>query len=532
MIWGGIATADLRLASKTVTATFYTANGMVCSVDQLASSAGVAALRAGGSAVDAAIATNAVLAVTGPHLCGMGGDLLALVHLPGEPVHALNASGRAGSGADAEALRSAGHQSMPLKNHMASVTVPGCVDGWIALHQRFGRLPLSQVFADAIALAGEGFAASPLLAGSAPTLAGAAGTDDLTAASHAGARVRRPGVARTLNAIAQHGREAFYLGEFGTGLLKLGEGQFSTDDLSVDNAEWTEPLAVRAFGHDVWTLPPNSQGYLMLLSLAIADRLDLPDDPDSPLWAHLLIEASRQAGYDRPDQLFDGADVTGLLSEGEVGRRAAAISRDRAGITAVPGDPGDTTYLCTIDSDGMGVSLIQSNAAGFGSGIFEPTTGIGLHNRGLGFNLSPGHPAEYTSGKRPPHTLLPALVTRPDGSLRAISGTMGGDTQPQIMLQVLTRLLRHDQTPGEAIGAPRWRIGNSTGFDTWTHPHPNPIDLESDAPTGWDSLAELGHPTSRVTGIFGHAHAINVDDHLMRSGAADPRAVISAVATN
>lgn len=515
-----------------MTATFYSTGGMVCSVDQLASAAGLAVLRAGGSAVDAAIATNAVLCVTAPHMCGMGGDLFALVHVDGQPVAALNASGRAGSGADPQVLRDAGHSTMPLKNNLASVTAPGCVDGWLALHGRYGRLPLPQILADAIGYASDGFGASPLLARAAATVTGTTGAEDLATASHPGALVRRPGVARALGAIADGGRAGFYQGDFGIGLLEVTNGQFTADDLTMDNADWVDPVSVRVFGHDVWTVPPTSQGYLLLLSLAIAERLDLPDDPDSPQWAHLLIEASRQAGFDRPELLFEGADVTALLTEGEVGARAGRISRTGIWPTASPGDPGDTTYLCAIDSDGVGVSLIQSNAAGFGSGIFEPNTGIGLQNRGLGFNLIPGHPAEYGPGRRPPHTLVPAIATRPDGTLRAITGTMGGDTQPQINLQILTRLLRHGQTAGEAIGAARWRIANGNGFDTWTHRGPNATQLEPAAPTAWSGLTELGHNVERVTDRFGHAHLINVDDQSIRSGAADPRALISAVAAH
>ncbi|GAA4922079.1 gamma-glutamyltransferase family protein [Stackebrandtia albiflava] len=505
---------------------------MVCSVDQLASSTGLAMLRRGGSAVDAAVATNAVLAVTAPHMCGMGGDLFALVHVPGRPLAALNASGPAGSGADPDALRAAGHTTMPLRGDVASVTVPGCVDGWLALHARYGRLPLEEVLAPAAGYAEDGFGASPLLAQSSVALEGVVGAEDLVAARHQGARVRRPGVARALRAVASDGRSGFYGGDFGRGLSRIAPGLFTPEDLARDNAEWTTPLSVRVFGHDVWTAPPNSQGYLLLLSMAIAERLELPDDPADPAWAHLLIEASRQAGYDRPDRLFDGADVSGLLTEGEVGARAARVDPGRAGTVSAPADPGDTTYLCAVDGSGMGVSLIQSNAAGFGSGIFEPSTGIGLHNRGLGFHLSPGHPAEYRPGMRPPHTLVPAVVTRPDGTLRAVAGTMGGDTQPQILLQVLTRLLRHGQTPGEAIGAPRFRLGNLNGFDTWTMPTANPTCLETGAPQAWDGLADLGHRLERTGSQFGHAHLIEVSDDEMRGGAADPRAVIGAVAAD
>ena len=255
--------------------------GIVCTADRLASEAGVEMLRRGGSAVDAALAANAVLAVTAPHLCGMGGDLFALVY--DGSVSALNASGRAGSGASAERLRSEGHLAMPIFHDIRSVPVPGCVDGWLALHQAHARLPLDELFAPAVELADQGFEPSPLLA---PRL------DELPTGTH------RPGVARALRDIAAHGRDGFYRGEFGAGLLQLGAGEYVEDDLAIDNADWVDPIRVTALGHDVWSAPPNSQGYLLLLSLAIAEGLDLPDDPNDPDWAHLLA-AAREASARR-----------------------------------------------------------------------------------------------------------------------------------------------------------------------------------------------------------------------------------------
>ena len=180
----------------------------------------------------------------------------------------------------------------------------------------------------------------------------------------------------------------------------------------------------------------------------------------------------------------------------------------------------------------MGVSLIQSNASGFGSLIFEPSTGINLHNRGIGFSLIPGHPAEYGPRRRPPHTLVPALVTRPDGSLRSVVGTMGGDAQPQVLLQVLTRLLAHDRTPGEAVGAPRWRLaGQGTGFDTWQAPDQVVVEVEEGGPWS-EGLRERGHPVGAMPygSSFGHAHLIDVLPSGVLAGAADPRSIIGAAA--
>ncbi|MEU4695818.1 gamma-glutamyltransferase family protein [Nonomuraea dietziae] len=511
--------------------TRYARSGMVCSVDHLASAAGLTMLDRGGSAADAAIATNAVLAVTAPHMCGLGGDLFALVHDGGSggraegSVTALNASGRAGSGADPGRLRAEGHTVMPLRNDIRSAPVPGAVDGWLALHSRYGRLPMATVLAPAIDLAAHGFPVSPLLA---PIASALAHHPDFAAVSSPGQLMTRPGVARTLEAIASSGREGFYQGEFGQGLLELGAGEYVPDDLAKPTADWVEPLRVRAFGHDVWSMPPNSQGYLLLLSLGVVEGLDLPPTPDHALWAHLLGEAARIAGHDRLSLLHEHA--RDLVSEAEIARRRAMVdptARLRVrGLTA----EGDTTYLCAVDGDGMGVSLIQSNASGFGSLLVEPRTGINLHNRGIGFSLTPGHPAEYGPGRRPPHTLTPALISRQDGSLRSVVGTMGGDAQPQILLQVITRLLRHGQTPGQAISAPRWRLGTGgTGFDTWDAPDETVMELEEGA--GWaDGLSALGHPVAGMpygTG-FGHAHLIDVLPDGVLAGAADPRARIGA----
>ncbi|MFG1750295.1 gamma-glutamyltransferase family protein [Streptosporangium sandarakinum] len=507
--------------------TRYARSGMVCTVDHLASGAGVAMLERGGSAADAAIAANAVLAVTAPHMCGLGGDLFALVHDgPGAPA-ALNASGRAGSGADPDRLRAEGHEQMPHRGDIRSVPVPGCADGWLALHERYGRLTMTEVLAPAIEHAIAGFPASPLMVPSLETVGPL--HHDFAAARRTGDLIRRPGVARALEALAE-GREGFYLGEFGEGLIALGDGEYTEDDLARNNADWVEPLRIRALGHDVWTAPPNSQGYLLLLALAIAEELDLPADPADPLWAHLLVEAARMAGHDRPDVLFEDCSVEAALASAAERRRM--IGRDKRVTVRDLASSGDTTYLCAVDGEGMGVSLIQSNASGFGSLVFEPSTGINLQNRGIGFSLKPGHPAEYGPGRRPPHTLVPALVTRTDGSLRSVVGTMGGDAQPQILLQIITRLLAHDQAPGQAIAAARWRLASGgTGFDTWLAPDHATVEVEEGAP--WSGgLGERGHPvrTAPYGSSFGHAHLIDVLPSGILAGAADPRSIIGAAA--
>lgn len=505
---------------------------MVCAVDHHAAQAGVWVLRQGGNAVDSAIAASAVLAVTTQHMCGMGGDLFALVHGPGqgETPSALNASGRSGSGADPERLRRRGLEQMPMHDDISVVPIPGCVDGWTALHSRFGRLPLRLLLEPAIAYAEDGFPATELLVRSVPSVAALPGAGDFASATQVGASVRRRGVARTLQAIGDNGREAFYEGEFGEGLLALGSGEYSKDDLREPNADWVEPLRIDAWGARLWTIPPNSQGYLTLSSAWIAEGLELPDDTDDPLWAHLLIEAARQAAFDRIDVLHEGADGRALLEPERLRPRREAIDGQSVcdlGRRETYG-PGGTIYLCAVDQDGMGVSLIQSNAAGFGSRLVETRTGIFLQNRGIGFSLVPGHPAEYGPRRRPPHTLSPALVTDTrNNDLRMVIGTMGGDSQPQILLQLLARMYRNGEAVGEAIAAPRWALegpSGPSGFHTWRERGRVTVALEQAAPASWQpGLERFGHRVT-TTGHQGHAHAIaRHRDHL--EGASDPRAL-------
>lgn len=421
---------------------------------------------------------------------------------------------------------------MPFRGDVRSAPVPGCVDGWLALHERYGRLPFAEVLAPASALASRGFAVSPLLALASLLLEGVDGVGELSPPLLAGSTVRRPGVARTLDAIANAGRDGFYGGEFGEQLLAIGDGEYAPEDLDRAQAEWVEPLATTVHGHDVWTPPANSQGYLTLLGMAIAADLDV-GAPEDGSWAHLLVESARAAGCDRDAVLYDGADLSPLLDPAAVAARRGGIDPAARTPRPAPARSGDTMFLCVVDDEGTGVSLIQSNASGFGSHVAVGDTEVMLHNRGLGFSLEPGHPAEYGPGRRPPHTLSPALVTRDDGSLAACVGTMGGDQQPQILLQVLTRLLRHDRDTGDAVGAPRWvlqRPGGS-GFDTWRDVAVQQVAVEAGAPTGWRrALVAAGHEvTTADAHTVGHAHAIVVRPDGLEA-TADPRVGVSLAA--
>jgi gamma-glutamyltranspeptidase/glutathione hydrolase len=521
--------------------------GMVCAADQLASSAGMAALNQGGTAADAAVTAATVMAVTSPHLCGLGGDLLAMVSTPGVAPHALLAVGRAGSGIDAGGIRADGHTVMPIRGDVRSVPVPGALDGWLALHGRFGRLPLGVVLAPAIDLAVDGFAASLLLSLATHLVCDVAGAEQLCPGRplQQGDRVRLPGVARALEAVASDGRDGFYRGEFGQALLRLGRGVFTADDLASDQADWCEPLRLRVWDHDLWTVPPPSQGYLTLASSWIAERTGLGPDTSDPRWPHLVVEASRAAGHDRPTVLFDGASGTALLAERRLEAAASRIDPDRAYPPDVDRPPGagsaaerlgdgDTTHICAIDAEGLGVSLTQSNALDFGSHLVAGSTGIFLHNRGLGFSLVPGHPAEIGPGRRPPHTLSPMLATTTAGHLSLLAGAMGGDVQPQILLQLTARLLVGDEDPATAITAPRLALESGTAepFRLWWGDD-LAVRIEAHAPAGWaQGLAERGHRVQTIAAFdpvsVGCAQVIAVSrdstgtiEHFI--GASDPR---------
>lgn len=505
-------------------ATRYGTGGAVCTVDHLASAAGLAVLRDGGTAADAAICASSVLAVTTQHMCGMGGDLVALVAAPDAPARSLLAIGRAGSGSDADRLRAEGHTRMPFRDDLRTVTVPGCVDGWLALHAAYGRLPLDRLLEPAAAYAEHGFPVSPLLAAALPGVAHVRGGEDLLGARPGELR-RRPGLARALRILGRDGRSAWYQGEFGRGLLSLGGGLFSSDDLARDAAEWDEPVALEVGERRVLSTPAPTQGYLVVAGAAVAQQVGALGETADP---HLLVEAARVTGHDRLARLADGVSAPHLLAD--VDARAARIDQDRALGLTVPSAGGGTIYLCTADADGMVVSLSQSNAAGFGSHLAVPEVGVFLHNRGIGFSLEPGHPAELRPGARPTHTLCPSLVL--DGEQVTAVGTMGGDAQPQIVLQLLAALAA-GRTPAQAIEQPRWSLvgPREDGFDTWEADAggavATTVSLEAAAPPEWeDALRARGHRVQWAPAgkAFGHAHVVIRRADGVLAAASDPRA--------
>ncbi len=509
--------------------------GIAVSPHHLASSAGLEILEAGGSAADAAIAVDAVLGVVLPDTCGPGGDLFALIHQPGDSTPTtLNSSGRAGSGTTADELRERGMGEIPYRSPW-SITVPGCVDGWEALSARFGRLPLRDVLAPAIGYATNGFPVSSELGETLVRIGDLVGDQPSAAELYpdgapaaAGSHIRRPRFAATLEAIAEAGRSAFYEGEVAAGIIEASRGMITPDDLSVVQADWIEPVGLDIFGRTAWTIPPNSQGYLTLATLAVFEQLDPPTDPNDPMFTHLLIEAYRSVAWERADTVGDpstaAVGVDELLDRERLAGRARAITRNGTVRWPVPESQlGGTAYMTVLDGDGMGVSFIQSNFAGIGSGLSAGGTGVWLHNRGAGFNLIPGHPNEMRAGKRPLHTLSPMLWTD-DTRLDLLLGTRGGDQQPQYLATFAALRYHAGLCTDDAQAAPRWSMQQpEPGTDS-------SVQLESRfAPSVPDRLASLGHDLNIARSHepgWGPISAIDVDDE--RKGSADPRVSTSA----
>ena len=436
---------------------------------ELSTQAALEVMESGGNAVDGAIGANAVQGVVAPETCGVGGDLFALVHVPGtDSPSCLNASGRAGSGARASVLRDRGHTTMPLYGP-AAITVPGCVDGWYALSDRFGCLPLSKVLAPAVRLAREGFPASSELSQTWTRLATRLRTQPSAAPMFPeghppvrGQRITRPFLASTLQSIIS-GRDAFYLDRIGASVAEATSGVITTEDLARPQADWMKPLSTNLFGHTAWTTPPNSQGYLILATLSIFEMLGVITDPGHPAYWHGLIEAYRSMAWERDLLLSDpltGVPASDLLDADLLRSRTARIDPDRT--VHFPHPPpanGGTAYMCTVDEAGMGVSLIQSNFHGIGSGLSAGRTGVWLHNRGAGFTLSPGHPNELAPGRRPLHTLSPTIWTQ-GNRLALVLGTRGGHQQPQLVAQVAANHFHAGLDLADAQSRPRWTIGD------------------------------------------------------------------------
>ena len=516
------------------------AHGAVVAPHHLASAAGLSILRAGGSAVDAAIATNAALGVVMPSGCGIGGDAFWLLwDAAAGRQHALNGSGRAPAAADVAALRDRGLTRIPAHGPLA-ITVPGAVRSWGDAHTRFGRLSRDAILAPAIGLARDGFPAwdgfIEAVEQTAPrvsqALGPAAGFFGIYRPAgrpwRPGERVRLPALASTLQTLASEGFDAFYEGDLAErqtrGLADAGSA-ISRADLAGHTSTWGEPLSLDYRGVRVTTHPPNSSGIVALEILAILARFEAPgkssfgpDGVTDPAWIHLGIEASKLAMADRDayltDPTFRDIPVDRLTDPAYAGELAARIDPRRAARPPAATNPsgGGTIYLATVDGDGNAVSLIESNYMGFGSGVVDPGTGVHYQNRGAYFSLDPAHPNVLEPGKRTLHTLLPGMLFR-DGRAEpwVVAGSMGGDAQPQIHAQLVSALVDGGLDIRTAVTMPRWFVESAEHFAP-----PVEVLLEPrHAPGIAEALEALGHPVT-LTAPFdpglGHEHAIELVD--------------------
>lgn len=448
----------------------------------LASAAGAAVLRAGGNAVDAAIAMAAVLSVVRPHMNGIGGDNFLLVREARTGrVFGLNGSGRAGSKATPALISAQGHRTMPGSG-ILSVSVPGAVQAWEDALARFGTITLAQALAPAIEYAERGFPVSTRLSLDIAAEARKVRADPelrrtfLVAdqAPAPGSMLVQRDLAASLRAIAAEGAAALYRGPLGARIAEYLDrqgGLVTAADLAAHRSQWQEPIETRYAGKRVLAFPPNTQGVTFLEILNLAERV-LPADgaPGGAAAIHALAEASKLAYQDRDryiaDPEFSRVPVDRLLSKAFAADRARLIRPDTVLATDPPGAAregnGDTIYLAVVDRDGNAVSMIQSLFASFGSGLMVPGTGITLHNRGALFELDAAHPNVLAPGKRPFHTLCPAMALNDDGTLALVFGTPGGDGQPQTLVQILNHVVLHGLTPQQAVEAPRWRVFGGT----------------------------------------------------------------------
>jgi len=524
---------------------------MVCAAQPLAVAAGVDVLRDGGSAVDAAIATNACLAVVEPTSCGLGGDLFAMLWDPtlGRLV-GFNGSGRAPRALTRERITPESDGTISLRSP-ASWTVPGCVDGWSALHARYGRVPLERLLAPAIAHARDGFAVTPVIAGEwargAQVVGGMPGFADVflvddgagRRAPRTGERFRNPALAMTLEQIAEGGADVFYRGPIAAAIVRYSEaggGAFAQGDFASHASTWDEPIRADYRGVTLWELPPNGQGLAALQLLQLLERLDgfgalAFDEPER--W-HLMVEAKKLAYGDRArwyaDPAFASVPVEALLAPDYAEERARRVDRERAAGTDAPGDPlalarRETTYLATADRDGMMVSWIQSNYTGFGSGHVVPELGFGIQNRGALFALDPAHPNALVPGKRPFHTIIPAFITRSGQPLVAF-GLMGGDMQAQGHAQIVCDLVDFGLDLQQAGNAPRFHhVGSSEPTGT-RMAGGGIVQLEAAVPAAVrHDLEQRGHRVDVAPpGAFGGYQAVGRDPASGRyAGASEPR---------
>ena len=507
---------------------------MAATSHPLATQIALDVMKQGGSAVDAAIAANAALALMEPTGSGIGGDLFAIVWDPRtRKLHGYNGSGRSPKSLTLEYFQRQGITHIPPHGPLP-VSVPGAVDGWFALHARFGALPMAEVLAPTIGYARDGHPVHQTVAYywdlSVPRLAKWPGfSEQFTLGGRAprtGEIWKNPNLADTLQKIADGGRDAFYKGAIARAIdayFKANGGFLGFDDLATHTGEWVEPVSANYRGVDVWELPPNGQGIAALQMLNILEGFDFSKIAfGSAEHLHLLVEAKKLAFADRArwyaDPAFQPAPVARLISKDYADARRRLISPGKVLREVQPGTPkelqeGDTVYLTTADKDGMMVSLIQSNYRGMGSGMAPPGTGFILQDRGEMFVLKPGHPNTYAPGKRPFQTIIPAFITR-YGKPWVSFGVMGGAMQPQGHVQIVMNLVDFGMNLQEAGDAPRLHHDGSTeptGQNTMMDGG-GVVQLESGFPYETvRGLMRLGHRVEWALGPYGGYQAIARD---------------------
>ena len=524
----------------------YAPQAMAATSHPLATQIALDVMKRGGTAVDAAIAANAALGLMEPTGCGIGGDLFAIVWDPKTgKLHGYNGSGRSPMGLPRAWFDEQKIDLIPMRGALP-VTVPGAVDGWFALHGRFGVLPMKDVLQPAIDYARNGHPVHEVIADawatSVPRLAPFPGfIEQFTIdgrAPRTGEMWRNENLARTYERIAREGRAGFYEGEIPRVIeayFKANGGFLAAADFAAHRGEWVEPVSVNYRGVDVWELPPPGQGIAALQMLNVLEGFDFSAiEFGSAEHLHLLTEAKKLAFADRArfyaDPAFAKAPVAGLISDEYAEIQRKRINPDRAQVVVAPGTPpsldeGDTIYLTTADASGMMVSLIQSNYRGMGSGMTPPGLGFILQNRGEQFSLKAGHPNEYAPGKRPFHTIIPAFITK-DGKPWVSFGLMGGAMQPQGHVQIVMNLVDFGMNLQEAGDAPRLHHDGSDEPIGAVEPMSDGGVVQLETGFSWETVRALmdkGHRVEYGNGPFGGYQAIKRNPHGGWVGASESR---------
>ena len=519
-------------------------NGIVATSHPAAAQAGLDVLRNGGNAVDAAIAANAMLGVVEPMSCGIGGDLFAIVwDAKTQRLYGLNASGRSPKSLNRQIFREKNLKEIPTYGPL-SWSVPGCVDGWHELNSRFGSRPLAELLSPSISVAEEGYPVSELIA------SGWKGAQKELIKWPDSARVYLPGgkppqtgeivrlpeLAASYRQIAEAGRDAFYRGPIADEIDRFSRangGYLTAADLAAHTSDWVDPVSTTYRGYTVWELPPNGQGIAALQMLNLLEPFDLKAmGPKNPEFVHLFVEAKKLAFADRArfyaDPAFAGLPTAELISKDYADRRRSLINRDRAATDVPAGDPKlehvDTVYLTVVDKDRNCCSLIQSLYYGFGSQVVPGNVGFALQNRGQLFALTDDHLNRLEPGKRPFHTIIPAMVSK-EGRPCFSFGVMGGDMQAQGHVSVLVNLIDFGMNVQSACDAARIRHGGSATPTGTPATGSGTVYLESGFPAATrERLKELGHNISTDPGGFGGYQGIWIDwERGVLHGGSDPR---------